>query len=110
MAVSSSTWSQSEITSLVQGTQVQAVPAVVVSAVSPLLDSEGLAVREITSDGFGGRVVHVVTADLAASACPSCGGVLHLVQGPCDDPAAGHLVRDSAAALGVAQAAVAVRG
>ena len=33
----------------------------------------GSAVREITSDGFGGRVVHVVMADLAASACRSCG-------------------------------------
>ena len=58
---------------MVQGTHVQVVPAVVASAVSRLLDLEGLAVREIVPDGFGGRVVHVVTADLSASACPSCG-------------------------------------
>jgi len=41
--------------------------------VSRLLDLEGLAVREVGKDAFGGRVVHVVTADLGASACPSCG-------------------------------------
>ncbi|MGV8979202.1 MAG: ISL3 family transposase [Cellulomonas sp.] len=58
---------------MVQGTHVQGVPPVVVSGVSRLLDLEGLAVREITADGCGGRVVHVVTADLSASACPSCG-------------------------------------
>ena len=58
---------------MVQGAHVQAVSEVVASGVSRLLDLEGLAVREIASDGFGGRVVHVVTSDLAAAACPSCG-------------------------------------
>ncbi len=38
-----------------------------------LLDLGGLAVDRIESDAFGGRVVHVVTADETTSACPSCG-------------------------------------
>ena len=40
---------------------------------SRLLDLGGLAVDRIESDTFGGRVVHLVTADETASACPSCG-------------------------------------
>ena len=44
-----------------------------VSDASRLLDLGGLAVDRIESDTFGGRVVHVVTADECASACPSCG-------------------------------------
>jgi len=51
------------------------------SAVSRLMDLEGLAVREVARDAFGGRVVHVVTADLAASACPSCGEFSTSVKG-----------------------------
>jgi transposase len=43
------------------------------SDASRLLDMGGLAVDRIESDTFGGRVVHVVTADECASACPSCG-------------------------------------
>jgi hypothetical protein len=44
-----------------------------VSDASRLLDPDGLAVKRVESDAFGGRVVHVVTADETASACPSCG-------------------------------------
>jgi len=44
-----------------------------VSDASRLLDLGGLAVDRIESDTFGGRVVHLVTADECASACPSCG-------------------------------------
>ena len=51
------------------------------SAVSRLMDLEGLAVREVARDAFGGRGVHVVTADLAASACPSCGEFSTSVKG-----------------------------
>ena len=73
MAVSSSSWSQIEVTGLVQRTHVQDGFESVESAVSRLLDLTGLAVRAVATDGHGGRVVHVVTADLAASACPSRG-------------------------------------
>ena len=44
-----------------------------VSDASRLLDLGGLAVDRIESDTFGGRVVHLVTVDECASACPSCG-------------------------------------
>ena len=44
-----------------------------VSDASRLLDLGGLAVDRVASDAFGGRVVHMVTADDCASACPSCG-------------------------------------
>ena len=43
------------------------------SDASRLLGLEGLAVQPAESDVFGGRVVHVVTANETASACPSCG-------------------------------------
>ena len=58
---------------MVQGTHVQVVSELVESAVSRLLDLDGLAVREVARDAFGGRVVHVVTAGLAAPACSPCG-------------------------------------
>ena len=44
-----------------------------VSDASRLLDLGGLVVDRVESDTFGGRVVHLVTADETASACPSCG-------------------------------------
>ena len=44
-----------------------------VSDASRLLDLGGLAVDRVESDTSGGRVVHLVTADECASACPSCG-------------------------------------
>ena len=52
-----------------------------VSDASRLLDLDGLAVRRVESDAFGGRVVHVVTADETASACPSCGAFSMSVKG-----------------------------
>jgi hypothetical protein len=44
-----------------------------ISDASRLLDLGGLAVDRVEPDGFGGRVVHVVTANETASACPICG-------------------------------------
>jgi transposase len=58
---------------LFQPTQVCHVPTDLVSDGSRLLDLSGLAVDRVESDAFGGRVVHVITADETASACPSCG-------------------------------------
>src|SRR5665811_1900013 len=52
---------------------VQHVQNDLVSDASRLLGLEGLAVQRVESDAFGGRVVHVVTADKTASACRSCG-------------------------------------
>ena len=42
------------------------------SDASRLLDLSGLAVDRVELGSFGARVVHVVTADETASACPSC--------------------------------------
>ena len=56
-----------------QRTHVCDVQIESVSDASRLLDLGGLAVDRVASDAFGGRVVHVVTADETASACPSCG-------------------------------------
>jgi len=64
---------------LVQGTQVQGVSEDVASAVSRLLDLEGLAVRDVDADAFGGRVVHVVTADLGRVSKGSGVGSFRLV-------------------------------
>lgn len=38
-----------------------------------LLDLPGLAVQKVQREPDGTRVVHVVTDDETASACPSCG-------------------------------------
>ena len=55
-------------------THVQHAQRELVSDGSRLLDLAGLAVDRIESDAFGGRVVHVITADdETASACPTCG-------------------------------------
>jgi transposase len=62
-------------------THVHVVSPVPNAGATRLLDLEGLAVREVFEDGFGGRVVHVVTAELAASACPSCGVLSTSVKG-----------------------------
>ena len=58
---------------MLQPTYVQHVQEDLVSDASRLLDLGGLAVDRVASDAFGGRVVHVVTADETASACPRCG-------------------------------------
>ncbi len=73
MAVSSSSWSRSEVTGLVKSTHVQHVSDGVESDGSRLLGLGGLAVQRVDRDAFGGRVVHVETAEESASACPSCG-------------------------------------
>ena len=56
-----------------QRTHVQHAQRELVSDGSRLLDLGGLALERIESDAFGGRVVHVITADETASACPVCG-------------------------------------
>jgi len=58
---------------LLKPTRIAHVQKDSVSDASRLLDLDGLAVRRVESDAFGGRVVHVVTADECASACPGCG-------------------------------------
>jgi transposase len=58
---------------LFQRSYVQHVQKDLVSDASRLLDLGGLAVDRVASDAFGGRVVHVVTADETASACSACG-------------------------------------
>jgi len=98
MAVTSRSWSQIEVTGLVQRTHVQVVPESVISAVSRLLDLQGLEVRDVITDRHGGRVVHVVTAELGASACPSCGefstsGKGQVTTRPRDVPYGPHRVR-----------------
>jgi transposase len=66
---------------LVQGTHVQDDREDAGSDASRLFDLEGLAVQRVDRDAFGGRVVHVVTRDETASACPSCGVVSSSVKG-----------------------------
>jgi len=58
---------------LLQPTYVQHVQKGLVSDASCLFGLEGLAVQRVEWDAFGGWVVHLVTADETASACPSCG-------------------------------------
>jgi hypothetical protein len=58
---------------LLQRTRIPCVQKDPVLDASRLLDLGGLAVSRVASDAFGGRVVHVVTADETAPACPSCG-------------------------------------
>jgi len=58
---------------LFERTRIPHVQKDLVSDASRLLDLGGLAVDRVASDAFGGRVVHLVTADETASACPSCG-------------------------------------
>jgi transposase len=48
---------------------------------SRLLDLDGLAVERVEVDAFGGRVVHVVTCEETASACPACGVLSSSVKG-----------------------------
>ena len=62
---------------MLQPTQFPHVQTSSLSDASLLLGLDGLAVDRVESDAFGGRVVHVVTADQTASACPS-GGVVSI--------------------------------
>jgi transposase len=66
---------------LPQRTHVCHVQKDSVSDASRLLDLGGLAVDRVESDAFGGRVVHLVTTDEGASACPSCGVFSSSVKG-----------------------------
>ena len=73
---------------MLQPTQFPHVHTASLWDASFLLGMDGLAVDRVELDAFGGRVVDVVTADETASACPSCGGVLDLAQGPAQHPTA----------------------
>jgi transposase len=57
---------------LSQRTRIPHVQNDLLSGASRLLDLGGLAVDRVASDAFGGRVVHVVTAE-TASPCPGRG-------------------------------------
>jgi hypothetical protein len=76
------------------------------SRTSRLLDLQGLAVDRVEVDDDGARVVHVVTADETASACPSCGALSSAVKQRVRTRPRDHTGQGAAA--GVAQA-VAVR-
>lgn len=58
---------------MVQGTQGQQVREDVEVGASRLLGVEGLAVHRVDREGSGARVVHVLTDDESAAACPACG-------------------------------------
>jgi transposase len=66
---------------LSQPTQDQSVHFQIESDASRLFGLEGLAVTRVVTDGEGGRVVHVVTADETAAGCPSCGVISVSVKG-----------------------------
>jgi transposase len=51
-----------------------------VSDATLLLDLEGLAVSGVQRAPDGGRVVHLVTADETAAACPACGALASRVK------------------------------
>jgi hypothetical protein len=73
MAVVETVHERNEVTGLAQSTHVDDVAGLADAGASCLLDLEGLAVERVDRDAFWSRVVHVVTADETASACPSCG-------------------------------------
>jgi hypothetical protein len=95
---------------LLQRTHVQHVQQGLVSDASRLLGLEGLAVQRVASDAFGGRVVHVVTADKTAPACPKLWGALCHPEGSGLYQAKGHPLRDNKIASDLAQTAVALQG
>ncbi len=94
---------------MVKGKHVQHVHSEVESDGSRLLGLDGLTVERVDRDAFGGRLVHVETADESASACPTCGVFSSSVKGARDHSAARRPLRDSTVAAGVAQAQVALR-
>ena len=58
---------------MVQGTQTGEVQDSIEAGATRLLGIDGLAVVRVEREQSGARVVHVVTADEIASACPGCG-------------------------------------
>lgn len=73
---------EGEVTGLVQRTQdVQDGEVDAAGAATRLVGVEGLGVERVELDAFGGRVVHLVTADEGAAACPACGVVSTSVKG-----------------------------
>jgi hypothetical protein len=72
---------------LVQRTQVEQGLDHIEAGATRLLGLEGLAVLRVEADESGSRVVHVVTAEETASACPSCGVLSASVKGQaCSQP------------------------
>ena len=63
---------EGEVTGLVQPTQSQDVQLINQDGTA-LLGLEGLALVRVEVQADGARVVHVVTADESAAACPTCG-------------------------------------
>jgi hypothetical protein len=53
----------------------------------------GVRVERVERCADGTRVVHVVTAEETAAACPSCGGAVYVGEGPGDHLAQGHPLR-----------------
>jgi transposase len=72
---------EGEVTGLVQPTHVQDVQDTVEHGATLLLGIEGLAVQRVELEEGGARVAHLVTAEQAAAACPSCGVVSTSVRG-----------------------------
>ena len=66
---------------MVQPTQVQDVQDTVEQGATLLLGIEGLAVERVELEEDGARVAHLVTAEQAAAACPSCGVISTSVKG-----------------------------
>ena len=58
-----SSWSEGEVTGLVQGTQVADELVGVQEGVSRLLGIDGLTVVRVDVDAVGARVVHAVTEE-----------------------------------------------
>ena len=72
---------------MVQSTQTHEVQDSIEAGATRLLGLDGLAVVRVERDESGARVVHVVTADETASACPSCGVLSTSAKGPaCSQP------------------------
>ncbi|HET9655137.1 MAG TPA: hypothetical protein VFP72_07270 [Kineosporiaceae bacterium] len=63
---------EGEVTGLVQPTQSQELQFISEDG-TRLLGLDGLALIGVELEQDGARVVHVVTADEAAAACPTCG-------------------------------------
>ena len=70
-----SSWSEGEVTGLVQGTQVADELVGVQDGASRLLGIDGLTVVRVDVDAVGARVVHVVTEESVPPGCPTCGVV-----------------------------------
>ena len=92
---------------MVQSTEAHDVQGSIEEGATRLLGIDGLAVVRVEREDSGARVVHVVTVDAAASACPDC-GVLSASVRAWPAAGAGPAVRAGRGAPGVAQARLAL--